>query len=163
MKTVAFNMQTSRPGLIGLKKRAFSEILVPTDFSSRSDRTVNYAVDLARRLESHLTLLHVVPAPYAIDYTLGGIPDGQWEEVRHRADQKLEAALQRARIRYESVDSLVRAGSDLHEEIVGAAREVYADLVVLSTHGYKGWKLLLFGSDADELVIKVPCPIMVLR
>lgn len=163
MKTVALNLQTSRPGLIGVKKRVFSEILVPTDFSLRSDKAVNYAVDLARRLQSHVTLLHVVPAPYAIDYTLGGIPDGQWEKVRHRADQKLEAALQRAKIRYVSVDPLVRVGSDLHEEIIGAAREVYADLVVLSTHGYKGWKLLLFGSDADELVIKIPCPIIVVR
>jgi nucleotide-binding universal stress UspA family protein len=163
MKTVALNVQTSRPRLIGLKKRAFSEILVPTDFSLRSDRAVNYAVDLARRLGSHLTLLHIVPAPYAIDYTLGGIPNGEWERVRHRADQKLQAVLQRTKIKYEAVDTLVRIGSDLHEEIVGAAREVCADLVVLSTHGHKGWKLLLFGSDADELLLKIPCPVMVLR
>jgi nucleotide-binding universal stress UspA family protein len=163
MKTAVLKVETSRPGLIGLKKKAFSEILVPTDFSSRSDRAVNYAVELARRLECHLTLLHVVPAPYAIDYTLGGIPDGQWEEVRHRGDKKLEAALQRAKIRYESVDALVRVGSDLHEEIVGAVREVCADLVVLSTHGYKGWKLLLFGSDAEDLLIKIPCPLVVVR
>lgn len=160
MKTAFITEERSVP--IGLK-RPFGEVLVPTDFSSRSDRAVNYAVELARRLESHLTLLHVVPAPYAIDYTLGGIPDGKWEEVRHRADQKLEAALQRARIRYESVDTLVRVGSDLHEEMIGAAREVNADLVVLSTHGYKGWKLLLFGSDAEELLIKIPCPVMVIR
>jgi len=163
MKTAVLNVETSRPVLIGLKTRAFSKILVPTDFSSRSDRAVNYAVELARRLESHLTLLHVVPAPYALDYTLGGIPDGEWENVRHRADQKLEAALQRARIRYESVDAFVRTGSDLHEEIVGAAREVSADLVVLSTHGYKGWKFLLFGSDAEELLIEVQCPVLVIR
>lgn len=160
MKTALITEERSVP--IGLK-RPFGEVLVPTDFSSRSDRAVNYAVELARRLESHLTLLHVVPAPYAIDYTLGGIPDGKWEEVRHRADQKLEAALQRARIRYESVDTLVRVGSDLHEEMIGAAREVNADLVVLSTHGNKGWKLLLFGSDAEELLIKIPCPVMVIR
>ena len=163
MKTVVSNVGTSCHGLIGLKKRAFSEILVPTDFSSRSDRAVNYAVQLAGRLGAHLTLLHVVPTPYPIDYTLGGIPNGEWERVRHRADQKLEAVLQRAKIRYDSVDTLVRVGSDLHEEIVGAAREVHADLVVLSTHGYKGWKLLLFGSDADELLIKIPCPLIVVR
>ena len=147
---------------IGLK-RPFGEIVVPTDFSSRSDRAVNYAVEIARHLGSHLTLLHIVPAPYAIDYTLGGIPNGEWEEVRHRADQKLEAVLQRSRIKYEAVDTLVRVGSDLHEEMVGAAREVFADLVVLSTHGYKGWKLLLFGSDADGLLLKLPCPVLVVR
>jgi nucleotide-binding universal stress UspA family protein len=163
MKTVVRDVETSCHGLIGVKKKAFGEILVPTDFSSRSDRAVNYAVELAGRLRSHLTLLHVVPTPYPIDYTLGGIPNGEWERVRHRADQKLEAVLQRAKIRYDSVDTLVRVGSDLHEEIVGAAREVHADLVVLSTHGYKGWKLLLFGSDADELLIKIPCPLIVVR
>ena len=163
MKPAVLSVELPRPGLTGLKKRALSEILVPTDFSARSDRAVKYAVELARRVESHLTLLHVVPAPYPIDYTLGGIPSGEWEKVRHRADQKLEAVLQRAKIEYESVDTLVRIGSDLHEEIVAAAREVYADLVVLSTHGYKGWKLLLFGSDADKLLIKIPCPLIILR
>ena len=105
----------------------------------------------------------MVPTPYPIDYTLGGIPNGEWEHVRQRADQKLAAVLQRAKIRYDSVDTLVRVGSDLHEEIVGAAREVYADLVVVSTHGYKGWKLVLFGSDADELLIKIPCPVLVVH
>ena len=160
MKTAATTKERSFP--IGLK-RAFSEILVPTDFSSRSDHAIIYAIELARRLGSHLTLLHVVPAPYPLDYTLGGIPDGEWEQVRHRADKKLDAALQRAKVRYESVDTLVRIGSDLHEEIVGAAREVYADLVVLSTHGYKGWKLLFFGSDADQLLLEIPCPVLVVR
>jgi nucleotide-binding universal stress UspA family protein len=67
MKTPVLNVETSHPGSIGLKTRAFSEILVPTDFSSRSDRAVNYAVELARRPGFHLTLLHVVPAPYALD------------------------------------------------------------------------------------------------
>lgn len=151
-----------RPFPIGLK-RPFREIMVPTDFSSRSDRAINYAVEIARRLGSHLTLLHVVPAPSALDYSLGAIAYGEWEGVRQRADRELDAVLKRSRIKYEAVDTLVRVGSDLHEEIVGAAREVCADLVVLSTHGYKGWKLLLFGSDADELLLKIPCPVMVIR
>jgi nucleotide-binding universal stress UspA family protein len=107
--------------------------------------------------------MHAVPAPYAIDYTLGGIPNGEWEQALHEAEGKLNSALGRARIRYGRVDALIRVGSDLHEEIVGAAREVQADLVVLSTHGYTGWRLLLFGSDADDLLLEVPCPALVIR
>jgi nucleotide-binding universal stress UspA family protein len=102
--------------------RAFRGILVPTDFAPRSERAVNYGVELARQLEAHLTLLHVVPAPFAIDYTLGGIPGAEWERVRNRADKKLDAALNRAKLRYEPVDALVRVGSDLHQEIVSATR-----------------------------------------
>ncbi|MFY9987057.1 MAG: universal stress protein [Chthoniobacterales bacterium] len=148
---------------LAARRNIFSEILVPTDFSTRSNRAVDYAVELARGLASHLTLLHVVPAPFALDYTLGGIPNGEWEMVRQLADRKLEAALQRARIRYEKVDTLVRTGSDLHEEIVDAVMEVQAKLIVLSSHGYKGWKHVLFGNDADDLLLEVPCPALVIR
>ena len=143
--------------------RAFRGILVPTDFSPRSERAVNYGVELARQLGTHLTLLHVVPAPFAIDYSLGGIPGTEWEQVRNRADKKLDAALKRAKLRHEPVDALVRVGSDLHQEIVSATREVDASLVVLSTHAYKGWKLLLFGSDAEELLLEAPCPVLIVR
>jgi nucleotide-binding universal stress UspA family protein len=58
---------------------------------------------------------------------------------------------------------LVRVGTDLHEEIAGAIREVGATLVVLSTHDYKGWKRLLYGSDTDKLLFKLPCPVLVVR
>lgn len=162
MQSAITSEKRSRPPF-GTRKSAFSEILVPTDFSSRSESAVTYAIDLARRLGAHLTLMHAVPARYALDYTLGGIPNGDWEQALHKAEGKLNAALARARIRYEQVDTLVRVGSDLHEEIAGAAREVQADLVVLSTHGYTGWKLLLFGSDADDLLLEVPCPVLVIR
>ena len=162
MNPISTTKQRSRLYLAG-QTSAFREILAPTDFSSLSDRAVDYAVELARRLASHLTLLHVVPAPFALDYALGGIPNGKWEEVRQRADRKLEKALQRAKIRYEQVDTLLRTGSDLHEEIAGAATEVHADLVVLSTHRYRGWKRLVYGSDTDDLLYEIPCPVMVVR
>jgi nucleotide-binding universal stress UspA family protein len=145
------------------RKQIFDPILVATDFSPRSERAVNYAIEIAKKLQAHLTLLHVVPSPFAIDYTLGGIPGAEWEQVRHRADQKLEAALSRAKIKYDRVDTLVRIGSDLHDEIVSASQQVHAHLVVLSTHGYKGWKYLLFGSDADELLLELPCPVLVVH
>jgi nucleotide-binding universal stress UspA family protein len=162
MQTAITIEKRSRPPF-GARKSAFSEILAPTDFSSRSDSALTYAIELAKQLGAHLTLMHAVPAPYAIDYTLGGIPNGDWEQALHDAEGKLNAALERIRIRYGRVDALVRVGSDLHEEIVSAAREVQADLVVLSTHGYKGWKLLLFGSDVDELLLEIPCPVLVVR
>ena len=51
----------------------------------------------------------------------------------------------------------------LREEIVSAAKEVSADLVVISTHGYTGWKHLLFGSDAEKMLHEAPCPVLFLR
>ncbi len=41
--------------------------------------------------------------------------------------------------------------------------QISADLLVLSTHGYTGWKHLLFGSDAENILQHAPCPILVVR
>src|SRR5438876_5514517 len=49
-----------------------SHLLAPTDFSPNSERAVDYAVQLARRLGTKLTLLHVVPEPGAHDYSMEG-------------------------------------------------------------------------------------------
>jgi len=144
-------------------KLAFSQILVPTDFSSKSKAAVDYAVELARRLGAQVTLLHVVREPTPFDYSMSGVPDGQWEQVREDADKKLDEECARAKLSYERVDSLVRTGTGLHEQIVSAVREVSADLVVLSTHGYSGWKLFFFGSGAEQLVHESPCPVLVVR
>jgi len=38
-----------------------------------------------------------------------------------------------------------------------------ADLMVISTHGYTGWKHFLFGSDAEKIVQQVRCPVLIVR
>jgi universal stress protein A len=145
------------------KRLDFGQILVPTDFSRKSRAAVDYAIELARLFGAQVTLVHVVPEPSAFDYTIGGMPDGQWEQVREEAETRLNQELARAKVNYERVDSLVRTGLGLHDQIKSAAREVSADLVVLSTHGYTGWKHLLFGSDAEQLLHEISCPVLVVR
>src|ERR1700741_1827388 len=54
-------------------KFQFRHFVAPTDFSPNSDKAVDYAVQLARRLGAKLTLLHVVPEPSALDYSIEGI------------------------------------------------------------------------------------------
>ena len=71
--------------------------------------------------------------------------------------------LAHAKLSLLEVDSKLRTGVDLHDEIVGTAKLISADLLVLSTHGYTGWKHLLFGSDAEKILEHAPCHILVVR
>jgi universal stress protein family protein len=64
---------------------SFRRIVVPTDFSPRSENAVNYAVELAQRLGAHLTLLHVNPQLSALEYTTEGIPIRNEKEAREEA------------------------------------------------------------------------------
>lgn len=141
----------------------FRRILVPTDFSHRSEVAVAYAVELARKMRGQLTLLHVLPEPSAFDYNIGGYPREEWDQSKEEAEKKLAAALAHAKLTFLEVDAILRTGLDLHDEIVRAAKNISADLLVLSTHGYTGWKHLLFGSDAEKILQHAPCAILIVR
>ncbi len=56
----------------------------------------------------------------------------------------------------------VRAGVPSHE-IVEVAKEMDADLIVVATHGYTGWKHFCIGSTAERVVRAAPCPVLVVR
>ena len=141
----------------------FRRVVVPTDFSPRSENAINYAVELAQRLVARLTLLHVAPEPSALDYTMAGIPLWDGEEAREQAEKKLAEEVARIKPAHPEVDSLLRTGLFCREEILKAAEEMPADLLVLTTHGYTGWKHLLFGSDAEKILERASCPILIVR
>jgi universal stress protein A len=114
-------------------------------------------------MHAQITLLHVLPEPSALDYEMGGFSREGWDQAKEEAEKKLAGEARRAELTYREVDSLLRTGLDLHQEILSAAKEVSADLLVLSTHGYTGWKYLLFGSDAEKILEQAPCPILIVR
>jgi universal stress protein A len=132
---------------------ACTRILALTDFSHRSQAAVEYAVQLAKLMHARLTLLHVLPPPSAFDYTMGGL----------EAAKKLAEETTCIKANHGEVDSTFRTGLDLHDEIISVAREIVADLLVVSTHGDTGWKHFLFGSEAAKIVRDAPCPVLVVR
>jgi universal stress protein A len=144
-------------------QRLFSRILAPTDFSHRSQAALDYAVKLARRMHGQLTLLHVFPEPSAFDYNMNGFAHGEWDQAKEEAENNLADAVSHAKRTFLEVDAKFRSGPDLCLEILSTAHEISADLLVLSTHGYTGWKHLLFGSDAEKILEHAPCPILLVR
>jgi universal stress protein A len=163
MKETAKLLVTQTKTAVIAPQPVFTRILALTDFSHRSQAAIEYAVQLARSMQARLTLLHVLPEPSAFDYTMGGFSRGEWEEGKEEAVKKLAEETTRTKADYGEVDSLFRTGLDFHDEIISVAREIAADLLVVSTHGYTGWKHFLFGSDAAKIVKDAPCPILVVR
>jgi len=145
------------------KKFGFDRILVATDFSPNSKRAVDCAVQLARRLGAKLTLLHVVPEPSALDYSMEGFSVQQIQGWEEEAKIKLAEELARTQVEYKDIDAVKLSALHPRDEIVRAATSLSADLLVLSTHGYTGWKHILFGSDAEKILEHAPCPVLVVR
>jgi universal stress protein A len=138
-------------------------ILVPTDFSPNSLRAVKYAVQLAKRLDAYLTIMHVVPEPSALDYPMEGIPREEVAGWQREAAKQLEQQVTEAKQLHPKVDSIQRMALSPRDEIVKVAADLPADFLVLSTHGLTGWKHFLLGSYAEKILEHAPCPTAIVK
>jgi nucleotide-binding universal stress UspA family protein len=144
-----------------LAQIVFRHIFVPTDFSHRSEAAVSYAVHLAKQSHAQLALLHVLPEP--LNYTLSGFPETERNRAKEETSSLLDETVAHAKRTFLDIDSRLRTGLDLRHDILNAAKEISADLLVLTTHKFAGWKKLLFGSDAEKFLEHAQCPIIILR
>lgn len=138
-------------------------ILVPIDFSEASDKALDYAVDLAKRLDARVVLMHAFEIP------LVGFPDGvlaATAEIAGRiltASQKaLDEAIEKRKGTGVEITPLLKQ-ADPRDAIVGTAKELGADLVVMGTHGRRGLARALIGSVAEAVVRTSSVPVLTVR
>src|SRR5262245_28523436 len=138
-------------------------ILVPFDFSEYSEQALRYGLELARKFDATLYLLHVVQDPMTQSYA-GEVLTLPPVEVVDQwvldAGEKLAARvppLDASRVRVRAV-----VGSP-YSEILGFAEDEEIDLIVMGTHGRGGVSHLLLGSIAERIVRRSPCPVLTVR
>jgi universal stress protein A len=162
MQEVIQDRQTSEKGATSFPLQ-LKRIVALTDFSPRSEKAIRYAVQLAKLVGARLTLLHVIPEVAANAYSIEGFPAYEFEDRRQEAGEKLHEELAKAKLEYDAVDTLMTAALHMRDEVIRVATETPADLLVLSTHGYTGWKHAVLGSDAEKILEHAPCPVLVVR
>jgi universal stress protein A len=138
------------------------QILVPVDFSANARKSIAYASAFAKQFGAKVTYLHVIQVNYAYG-EFGAVDFTALErEMRASADKELANLAAAARSAGLEAETIVREGSPA-KVIADVAREMRADLVVISTHGYTGLKHVLMGSIAEHVVRYAPCPVLVVR
>ncbi len=141
----------------------FQRILCPIDFSPVAAAAMAHAVGLARTFQAELVLLHVVQtfAYPAFDLGLVGVmpqlQDEQMQRSRERLEQTKTGLGTGLKVRTE-----LRIG-DPRDQVLAAARELKADLIVMGTHGHTGIAHMLLGSTTERVVRLADCPVLTLR
>jgi len=153
------------PKVLGDRQRPItvSKILVPTDFSPASRKSLSYALRFAGGLNSEITLLHVLEPE--IPLALPGRPATAAFSEEELADAKkgLRGLTDLAKAAGSAgTKSILRTGIATHE-IVEAAKDLDVDLIVIATHGFTGWKHFAIGSTAERVARAAPCPVLVVR
>ena len=146
----------------------YKRILVATDGSSLSKKAVGNAIALAATCGAELLALKVVPR-YPQSYFEGSIPLGadeigriekQWAEA---AAENLAAVQKSASAKGVSCKGLTVKSDVVSDAIISAAKKHKADLIVMASHGRKGIKRLLLGSETQQVLTHSHIPVLVLR
>ena len=154
----------------------FERVLVPLDGSEHSQRALECAVQIAKKFDGKITLLHVysitiTPMVMHEPSTLNpaGIPVPTSAEVSkiveglHEAGTKiLSEGEQQAKSAGVDVETVLKEGS-ASQEIVKTAKDGAFDLIVMGARGIHRIKELLMGNVSESVIRNAPCPVLIVK
>ena len=146
----------------------YQRILVATDGSSLSKKAVGAAIELAALAQAELVAMKVVPR-YPMSYFEGGVAlsakdvqqiEKQWADEAQAVVDKVRDAADRHDVKTKAV--VVRAEL-VAEAIIATTKKQRCDLIVMSSHGRRGLKRVLLGSETQHVLTHSAVPVLVLR
>jgi len=146
----------------------YQRILVATDGSPLSKKAVTSAIALAALMNAELVALKVIPR-YPQSYFEGGLAlqaaevsrvEKQWAD----AGQAIVDAVQKAALAKGVKTKAITVKSDLvSDAVIAATKKHKCDLIVMASHGRRGIKRLLLGSETQQVLTHSHVPVLVLR
>jgi nucleotide-binding universal stress UspA family protein len=146
----------------------YHRILVATDGSTLSNKGVDAAIALAAALEAELVVLNVIPR-YPDAYFEGAIALGAQEVARAEkqwadaATAIVEVAVQKAREQGVKAKAATLKSDLVAEAIISSSKKHKCDLIVMASHGRRGIKRVLLGSETQHVLTQAAVSVLVLR
>jgi nucleotide-binding universal stress UspA family protein len=145
----------------------YKHILYCTDFSEPAKAAFLVALDLAEKYGAALHILHVYQEPGDVaEFEVSSNMHMDWIRVAHfvgtEREKKLEALRDEAAAKLKDVSFRMLRGKP-QTEIARYAREVKADLAVISSHGLSGLEHAIFGGTAEKIMRETPCAVLVVK
>ncbi len=138
-----------------------TRILVSVDFSDCSLEALEYTIQAAREFAASVTILHVIePASYGLDFTLNHAGDVQ--KTTNALEKQLGEFVALFKGQGISAQAQLQSGAP-GNAILDGARTTEADLIVMGTHGRRGFSHLVSGSVAEAVLRQAPCPVLTVK
>jgi nucleotide-binding universal stress UspA family protein len=142
-----------------------TKILLAIDGSEEAELAAQKAVDLANEINSELYVVHVGDMP---NFLMGGPGtigyDGMlYERIERESHELLRKLVWRVKVVGGTVTAAYLRMGAVALEIVGLAKELEADLIVMGCRGRRGIRRAIEGSVSDAVIRYAPCPVLVVR
>lgn len=144
----------------------YKKILCPIDGSPTSNCGMQEAIRLAKNQNAKLRFLHITELNYPVldatgDLNLVYLADMLRDDSK-KILKKAEIAARHAEVETDS--KVIEAfGNQVAQLVVDDVESWHADLVVMGTHGLRGVKRLVMGSDAETVLRTSPVPVLLVR
>jgi nucleotide-binding universal stress UspA family protein len=148
----------------------YKSILVPTDGSEFSDRSIEEAAKLAKELSSKLMLFYAVPH-YHLPPLTEGLAIHASSQEKETAKEKMEAeakailasAAKNANLTGVTVELQFTMSNSPYEAIIEAAKKFQCELIIMGSHGRSGISGVLLGSVTQKVLTHSTIPVLVVR
>ncbi|MDA8108024.1 MAG: universal stress protein [Betaproteobacteria bacterium] len=144
----------------------YKRILVPIDGSSTANLGLKEALRLAKQQGATLCLFHAVDESFVTAAGDGMVLTDEMFKSLRDAGRKIltraEALARRSGVRARSVLTETLVGPAAHA-IIREAKRSKAELIVMGTHGRRGVRRLVMGSDAEQVLRETPVPVLLVR
>ncbi|WP_020653167.1 universal stress protein [Massilia niastensis] len=144
----------------------YKRILLPTDGSNASQRAIAAGVDFAKAIGAEVIGLTAVPPfhTFTMDAAMLEQTKEEYEMAsREHAQRLLDDVSNAARDAGVPCTCAHVYSDSPYEAILSTAREKACDLIVMASHGHKGLKGLLLGSETQKVLVHGSIPVMVHR
>ena len=144
----------------------YKRILVPIDGSETALRGLGEAIKLAQDQHAAIRLVHIVNEVVLLSADAFGTNIAALLDTQRKDGESLLAQAETA-ARGAGLDVSAKLievlGGHAGESIVQQANQWSADLIVCGTHGRRGLRRIVLGSDAEFVVRHTPCPVLLVR
>jgi len=144
----------------------YQHILLPTDGSELSAKAVRDGIQLAKEIGARVTAVHITPPFYPSEMSPSALTaHAQEHEAKSKESAKraLGAVEEAARAAGVPCATLHRVSDGPFEEIIQVANESGCDLIFMASHGRRGVKALLLGSETNKVLTHSRIPVLVTR
>ena len=140
-----------------------NNILVPYDFTNFGDLAFDKAMEIAKKFDSKLTLISVIGS----DIDTSGMSLSRAEEAHDESENKAKEDLNKLKnsniVENVSISVEIVHNSSSSDGILLFAEKNNTDLIVMGSHGRSGFKKVVLGSVASNVVAKAQCPVMIVK
>ena len=146
----------------------YKRIMVATDGSHLSQKAVLSAIEMALQFKAELLAVNVIPhyiqAYFEGSFAVSEVDSQKIEEKwAHAAQKILDKVVEQAKSKGVDAQTAVVKSDDIAQGVIDKAGSFKADVIVMASHGRKGLKRLLLGSETLAVLTHAKVPVLVLR